>query len=422
MKKKTSQAWVVAVSCAAILFGVSGIIANTISLFMAQFSSVYPESTMAQLALYFTIMTGTMAIFQPVARKLFAKFDTRIIVSIAILVAAGGFVAISFYTSYIGWLISGLLIGMGFSFIIYLMGPILVNNWFKKKAGTVLGVVLAFSNLGGAVFGTVVGKMIASFGWQGAMRVSALVALCIGLPFAIFGLRYAPNIAKGEAAYGEGEAETEAATAAQSAPQQHGFTFGEAIKTPWLWVVALVVVVCFFGSNFQTQAAKFVISEYAFDIAQAGIISTVLMVGAVVGKVLLGIINDKFGCGVCYTVGCGAMIAGIVVMVVGTGLGAFMAFLGAFLFGFGFATMSIAPPFIIKKVLGPKHFAQIYGYIASVGTLTSMFSSNIYAGIYTNVGSYTGGMIAASIALAAGIAVLWAGLVFSAKMWKKKAQ
>lgn len=416
MRKSSTHAWITAISVAAILFGVSGVVANSISLFMAQFSTVYSETaTMAQLALYFTCMTGTMALCQPIARKLFAMFDTRAVISVAVLLATGGFYAISFYTSYAGWLVSGVVIGFGFSFITYLMGPILINNWFKKKAGTILGVVLAFSNLGGAVFGTVVGRMISSMGWQSAMRVCALIALAIGLVFAIFGLRYKPRPEKGESAYGE---EDGTAVAAQGeAKELKGFTFGEALRTPWFWMVAVAVVVCFFGCNFQTQAAKFATSAYAFDIAKAGVLSTVLMVGAILGKIFLGVINDKFGCTVCYTVGCGAMIAGILVLVAGAGSGDFMGFLGAGLFGFGFATMSIAPPFIIKKMLGEKHFAQIYGYVASIGTLTSMFSSNIYAGIFTSSGSYTGGMIAASIALAVGIVVVIAGTLATRRLW-----
>lgn len=413
--KKSNRAWVVAVSVAAILFGVSGIVANTVSLFMAQFSTVFSETaTMAQLAFYFTCMTGTMAVCQPIARKLFARFDTRIVISFAVILAVGGFAAISMYTSYVGWLASGVIIGFGFSFITYLMGPILINNWFKKKAGTILGVVLACSNLGGAVFGTIAGKMIASMGWKSAMLVCAGIAAVIGLPFAIFGLRYQPDAKKGECAYGDEEAEVNVTRK----EELKGFTFAQSLKTPWFWIVAIAVIVCFFGSNFQTQAAKFATIAYEFDIAMAGMLSTVLMIGAIMGKILLGMINDKFGCGTCYTVGCGAMIAGIIVLVAGTGVGSFMGFAGAGLFGFGFATMSIAPPFIIKKMLGEKYFAQIYGYVASVGTLTSMFSSNIYAGIYTSSGSYTGGMIAASIALAIGIVVVLIGLSATKKLWK----
>ena len=277
MKKSSARAWVTAVSVAVILFAVSGIVANTISLFMAQFSTVYSETaTMAQLAFYFTCMTGTMAICQPIARKLFAKFDTRIVVSIAVLLAAAGFGAISFYTSYVGWLVSGIVIGFGFSFITYLLGPILINNWFKKKAGTILGFVLACSNLGGAVFGTVVGKMIASMGWQPAMQVCAVIAAVVGVLFAVFGLRYKPNPEKGECAYGEEEGAVESAQTVQR--ELKGFTFGESLRTPWFWMIAIAVIVCFFGSNFQTQAAKFATTAYAFSIEQAGVLSTVLMI------------------------------------------------------------------------------------------------------------------------------------------------
>lgn len=184
---------------------------------------------MAQLAFNFTYMIGTMAGCQPIARKFFAKLDTRIVIGGAVLLSVGGFAAISLYTSYDGWLVSGDVIGFGFSFITYLMGPILISNWFKKNAGTVLGVVLACSNLGGAVFGTVSGKLIAGLGWQSAMLICAAIALAVGLPFAIFGLKYAPNTEKGECAFG---GESGGAVAAFTEKKElKGYTFAESLKT-----------------------------------------------------------------------------------------------------------------------------------------------------------------------------------------------
>lgn len=409
--KKTSRAWIVAVSVAAILFVVSGIVANTISLFMTQFNAVYPETgAMSKLAFYFTVMTGTMALFQPVARKIFSKVDARVCVSLAVIFATLGFGAISFYSNFVGWLFSGLFIGLGFSFITYLMGPILINNWFRKNTGSILGVVLAFSNLGGALFGSLAGNMIQAMGWQSAMRTLALIACAVGLLFSVFGLRYAPDRKKGEAAFGEDEEKNTKSTAA-GAEELKGLSFAESLKTPYFWMVAVAVVVCFFGSNFQTQATTFARTQYSFSIVQAGYLSSVLMIGAVCGKVILGAINDRLGCRGSYSIGCGSMILGILVLISGSHSGKVaFGFIGAFLFGFGFATMSIAIPFVVKTILGKKYFAQIYGYICSIGTLTSMFSSNIYATIKDTSGNYYGGMIAASIALAVGIVMVIAGV------------
>lgn len=417
--KKTLRAWVVAVSVAAILFVVSGIVANTISLFMTQFNSVYPETgAMSKLAFYFTIMTGTMAVFQPLARKIFSKVDARVCVSLAVIFASLGFGAISFYTSFVGWLFSGLFIGLGFSFITYLMGPILINNWFKKNTGSILGVVLAFSNLGGALFGSLAGNMINSMGWQSAMRMLSLIACVLGLLFAIFGLRYAPNKEKGEAAFGEDEYGTVSSTKGE---ELKGLSFSESLKTPYFWMVAVAVVVCFFGSNFQTQATTFARTQYSFSIVQAGYLSSILMIGAVCGKIILGTINDKLGCRGSYSIGCGSMILGILVLISGSQSGnVAFGFVGAFLFGFGFATMSIAIPFVVKTILGKKYFAQIYGYVCSIGTLTSMFSSNIYATIKDTTGNYYGGMVAASIALAVGIVMVILGVGLTKnKEWNK---
>lgn len=419
--KKSARAWIVAVSVAAILFVVSGIVANTIALFMTQFNSVYPETgAMSKLAFYFTIMTGTMAIFQPVARKIFSKVDARVCVSIAVILATCGFAAISFYSSFVGWLFSGLFIGLGFSFITYLMGPILINNWFKKNTGTILGVVLAFSNLGGAVFGAIAGNMIQGLGWQSAMRVLALIACVVGLLFAIFGLKYAPDKSKGESAFGEDEAGADSKNPAASEDVK-GLSFSEALHTPYFYMVAIAVIVCFFGSNFQTQATTFAKTSYSFSIVQAGYLSSILMIGAICGKIILGTVNDKLGCAGSYGIGCGSMVLGIIVLLSGASSGATaFGFIGAFLFGFGFATMSIAIPFVVKTILGKKYFAQIYGYVCSIGTLTSMFSSNIYAGIKDATGNYYGGMVAASIALVVGIVLVIVGVIATKnKEWNK---
>ena len=169
-----------------------------------------------------------MAGCQPIARKLFAKLDTRIVIGGVVLLSVGGFAAISLYTSYDGWLVSSDVIGFGFSFITYPMGPIFISNWFKKNAGTVLGVVLACSNLGGAVFGTVSGRLIAGLGWQSAMLICAAIALAVGLPFAIFGLKYAPNTEKSERAFGE---ESGAVAAFTEKKELKGYTFAEPLKT-----------------------------------------------------------------------------------------------------------------------------------------------------------------------------------------------
>ncbi len=82
--------------------------------------------------------------------------------------------------------------------------------------------------------------------------------------------------------------------------------------------------------------------------------------------------------------------------------------------------MSIAIPFVVKTILGKKYFAQIYGYVCSIGTLTSMFSSNIYATIKDTTGNYYGGMVAASIALAVGIVMVILGVGLTKnKEWNK---
>ena len=52
-------------------------------------------------------------------------------------------------------------------------GAVLINEWFVKRRGTMLGIVMSTASVGGIVAGTVLPQIVISGGWQLGFRVLA---------------------------------------------------------------------------------------------------------------------------------------------------------------------------------------------------------------------------------------------------------
>ena len=103
------------------------------------------------VALYFTIRTLTMAVFQPVAGILFNKIDIRLLIGISVLLSNGGMMLMSQFHHIWGWYICAVINGIGLAFICYLLIPIVLNNWFKTNLSLSIGLATACSGIGGAI-------------------------------------------------------------------------------------------------------------------------------------------------------------------------------------------------------------------------------------------------------------------------------
>ncbi|NLN49855.1 MAG: MFS transporter [Clostridiales bacterium] len=143
-------AWWIMIACCAISAG-AGIIQNTGGLFFVPVGQDLGISR-GSLSLYMTYQTLTMTVVMPFAGKIFAKGNYKTIITAGFLVEAIGFASMGLWHSVIGWYVSGVIIGIGMAFIVFLAVPLLLNNWFKDKLGTAMGIALAFTGIGGAVF------------------------------------------------------------------------------------------------------------------------------------------------------------------------------------------------------------------------------------------------------------------------------
>ena len=79
--------------------------------------------------------------------------------------------------------------------------------------------------------------------------------------------------------------------------------------------------------------------------------------------------------------------------------------IGAFLFGLGFSLLNMAPPLLVKQVVGEKEYGRIYSYIASLLTLASASAAFIYGKIYDLHQSYDWALVFAIVSLTVSVLI-----------------
>lgn len=413
-KGEMHYAWWIMISCAFILFGNLGTTSSCAGVF---FPAVVNDLgvTYAGLSLYISFMTGTMALFQPIARKILARYDVRLVFSSAIIISAAGFGLMGFYHSLIGFYISGVMLGIGDSFITFQMMPTLIPRWFKTRVGFAFGFGAALLSVGGTIMAPICGQLIVNLGWRTAYPVFAAIGLAVALPFALFVLRSYPKD-KGLEPYGIEEAQENEAKGKASVAER-GFSFSEAVRSPYFFLCILFGFTMSFALNFLIQITSLAYS-LGFPIEKGALAASAMTIGGIIGSLLFGVTSDKLGTktGVAGGLLCG--VFGLLLVLMGNGTAGFV-FFGVGLFGVATGLFAIAPPLVVDKMIGNRDYTKIYSFVASSITVASTCASPIYGALYDKTGSYNAGLILCISCLIIGIIISIVGITASQRRQKR---
>ncbi|MEL7657603.1 MAG: MFS transporter, partial [Bacillota bacterium] len=374
--------------------------------------------TYAGIAVYISFMTGTMALFQPFARKILALYDVRLVFSIAILISAGGFALMGTYHSLWGFYLSGIMLGLGDSFITFQLIPTMITRWFKTRVGFAMGFCAAMSAVGGTIMAPICGQLIANYGWRTAYPVFALIGFVIAIPFALFVMKNDPKD-KGLEPYGAEEYAQKESSNGMSSINERGFTFSESAHSPYLYLCLLFGFAVSFALNFLVQITSLAYS-LGFPIEKGALAASAMTVGGIIGSFLFGFSNDKLGTKTAVAGGLLCGVAGLILILLGGGTTAYV-FIGVGLFGIATSLFSIAPPLVVNHMVGEKDYTKIYGFVASAITLASTFAGPTYGALYDITGSYNAGLILCISLLIIAIVVGLSGVTSAQQRLKRMA-
>lgn len=378
------------------------------SIFRTPFSEIFPDWSVSQMSLTFTISMIFFCLGGFVGGLMSKKLSVRVRFLISAVMLFIGFFGVSLVnTSNSGSSLAMLYVfygvfgggGVGFAYNT-VIGTI--NKWFPDKVGLASGIMLMGFGLGGLVLGSIVNSMIGSIGLLSVFRilgiaiavVCVLAALIIKAPSADDAKTLA-DLASSTKVSGSDDAK---------APAGRDYTAGEMMKTARFWIFLVWAILL--------NSAGLLVINSAANIAVAfggsAILGMIVSLFNGAGRIVAGSNFDKNGRKIATLVNNGFMLCAGILLTIGGISGKFVfVLLGLVLVGLAYGGCPTITSAYINKAFGaanfPTNFSIANFSLIPAATIGPMISSAL---IEASGGSYNTNFYAI-IAFSAASLVAW---------------
>lgn len=342
----------VIVFCCCLIMGVNiGLVMSSAGIFYSPVSTDLGVSK-GDFGLYMTFVYALSFLMLSVAGKLMDKYSARWLLAISSGVVGIVYLAMSGFNAVWQFYLVGAIIGVSLSFLLYLSYPVLINRWFNARVGFFIGLCSAASGIGGILFNPMGGYLIETYSWRTAYLIFGIIILVVVTPLLGILLRNHPS-EKGIKPFGEKAETTEV--------QQTGMDYAAAIKSPVFYALLIFAFFMIAVSTLNLFLPTYV-TTVGFSVEQSAFVASAVMLGVTIGKVALGSINDKSAlAGVLTSTGLG--ILGFVFLLMGKE-GMIWMTIGAFLFGWAYAGVTVETALLVRSVFGTKDYSIIFSNIS----------------------------------------------------------
>ncbi len=381
-KRKLFYGWIIVAAGCVIMATTMGVMSNCNSLFIRPISEDLGLSRQAVSTMLSVMSLGSMAA-SFFAGKIFNETNIIRIMRVSIIVMSAAYFANSLAQDIRFLYLTHLINGIGMCLVTTLPITFLLNNWFTDKVGYALGLASMGSGIGGALFNTIAGQLIASVGWRSTYRILTLFVIVLSVPCVFFLLKLKPE-EMGLEPY------TDPSLHRTDEPKEEntGYSFAEARRLPVFWILCVMCIVIGTCMNGMYTSVSPYLQDSGYSITFSANFLSVCMLALAVGKILLGKIFDRSGvriafCWACLCVSlacaglllCKSFLPSLVLTVLGI---AFGCIFGAVVF-----------PLSIPLIFGKKDYRAIMGPYAALISLGGVFGPTIAGKIYDVFGSYS---------------------------------
>ncbi len=258
----------------------------------------------------------------------------------------------------------------------------LVNLWFPRIRGRMMGIVTAGNNFGGMVAIPIVAALITVVGWRGAF-----VAMAIGL----FGVAILVALVIRD---GDDDVEREqhkrwspsAADAQQKMDSQQGFAASEAIRTSAFWFLVVgMTLQQFLRTGVISQMVPH-LQQVGFDLAAASAAMMLLAFFGMSSKIIFGRLSETITARLAFVVILVLQGVGLTVLIVSGGSTTTWA--GIVVLGLGMGGVGALTPLVIADTFGLRQFGSIMGLTRMPITVPVLIGPLMAGVIFDSTGGY----------------------------------
>jgi predicted MFS family arabinose efflux permease len=274
-----------------------------------------------------------------------------------------------------------------------------ISHWFDRHRGTALGLIMAGMGTGAVVMPAATHSVLARFGWRAAFGCSGAVILLVVLPILALFLKEKP-----EQMGLEPDGGSDGFAPSKTPDSDSGMSFGEAVRTPTLWLLlcAFVLVTCSVSGCTAHIAA--ILADHGLSARIAAFATSIFGGGLLVGRAGSGFLLDRFFA---------PRLAAIIFAFAAVGMGLLRiadaqgaAFAAAFAVGLGLGAEIDIMAFLASRYFGLRSFGAISGFLFSGFGLAGGSGAYLMGAGFDRTGSYALPLTLFSIATLAGAALI----------------
>jgi MFS family permease len=352
----------------------------------------------AEVSAWMSVAMLSSAVFSPIVGNLLSRVRLKTMRILGIALA--GAVMLLFSMASAPWMlwVGGAMAGFTLVVLTALGPATLVNRWFEKRVGAIMGVYAAFTGIGGVVFLLLGQAIIDASGWRTAYLAFAVMSWAVGLPVELLLNRERPGecgLLPYGALQGGDDAQDAAARrsdAGNGADVVHQANRAMRAAPFWLLIVCgfLMNTVCQINGYFPKYVMW--IDEQAAAGLMAGafitgaVLASVCQAGNALGKLGLGLFSDFSVRNATIALAvCGVAGVACIWMLPAT----FLMAAGGLVFGFFIAGVLVLMPMLCREIFGTGEvYPVLYARIAVAPTLGGAAGNILWPYLADNLGGF----------------------------------
>jgi len=355
----------------------------------------------ATTALAFSLYRLEGGIGAPIVGYLVDRFGPRRLMLFGTTVVGIGFLFLSRIDSLLTFYASFLVLSLGFSAGMGVVGQVAVANWFFRLRGRALGLMMIGAGAAGAL-APLLAWLLITYGWRVSMVIIALGTWIICIPLATL-VRHKPEqyglLPDGDTADSNpGHATLQGENGSEA---DDGLSWQQSLKTRAFWFISI-------GAALSSAAISSVVihmvphlESVGIEPQRASLAITFLTVSSIAGRVGFGFLGDLMDKRYLLAVTFGMQAIGVL----------FFAFVQSFwmvipfliFFGPGYGGSIPLRPALMADYFGRKWFGTIQGLTQAVMTIGGIIGPYVAGGIFDATGSYTSAWLMFAGIVLAGI-------------------
>ena len=379
--------WWIVGACFLIALYVGGVIFYG---FTAVFEPIANEFgwSYTQVSLAASLRGLEMGLLAPLVGILVDRWGPRRLIFSGVVIAGLGLILLSRTTSLGMFYGSFALVAVGMSTCVGIVPMVAVANWFRRRVGIAIGIMVCGYGFGGFLIPVIV-RLIDIYDWRTAVAILALGMWAIGLPLSLL-VRHKPE------QYGylpDGEVNS-AVIADKSSPLTRTVEVdsgvGQAVKSRTFWHIVLALVSHVIAVTAVITHVMPYLSSIGVARSMSSLVATAIPVLSIGGRLGFGWLADKLDKRWLVAGGLIMVTLGLLCFEYASVAGVWLLVPFLILFGIGYGGNITMWGVLPRAYFGRTKFGTILGFMMGIMMLGSITGPPLAGWVFDNWGSYQG--------------------------------